>query len=616
MSRTTRKKIRRKRRLYGVVCIVFLLAAAGVGLYRFPPSLQDIGRFIRLAADKNNVKSADVMSAEPVLRGTVFDRALNELAVSYSLYSLQIRPSEIKDQGRFVERLSPLTGLDEESLAASLKEPVNVLQIMDNLSHDQAAAIRKENIAGVYLKSVEERFYPEHQTAASLIGYTGENIGLAGVEAQYEMILQQGEFRSVTVPEIDFQEEKVMGRSTLDVVLTLDLKMQEEVENTLLSYLNKKNASRGFAVLMNTKTGAILAWAASPSLDPNYFWQATKTAEKSLFEETMEHDLFDPILIRAAAVRKNGEQGDSLLPLTVAAPRFGLQENEIKQYGAVVGLYEKNQFNQIPVPISESSEQQKSMVKASANGLGALQLAVTAASLVNGGWKVTPYVLDSVYDHSHEAYFDRSKEFFTAGRRRVMSPAMGILMRRELLHQKEKKEKEHFVYTNSVSKMIPEGYTSRYVIQDMLLGFIPVKSPKFILLIASQQDYLNPQPKRDAKKKLELEKLGSTLLPKMVALDEKTMERSKPNGRDHSNYNRFLISRRVDYRNSNESEINKDTTMPQVTGLSLRKGLQRLNGHKLKVRVEGSGRIVTQYPEAGTPLNGTGECILTLASNI
>ena len=272
--------------------------------------------------------------------------------------------------------------------------------------------------------------------------------------------------------------------------------MQKQVEKQLLSYLNKKNASRGLAVLMSVQTGAILAWACLPSFNPNYFWQAAKTVEKSLLEETIVHDLFDPILVRAAAVRKNGEQGDSLLPLTVAAPGFGLQENEIKQYGAVLGLYKKNQYNNLPVSVSESSGQQKSTVRADTNGLDSLQLAVTAASLFNGGWSVTPYVLDSIYDHSHDAYFSRSKEYDTAGRRRVMSPAMGILMRRELLHQKAGKVQDHFVYTNSVAKMITEGDRSRYVIQDMMLGVIPVKSPQLMLLILSQQDYLNPQPER------------------------------------------------------------------------------------------------------------------------
>ena len=64
----------------------------------------------------------------------------------------------------------------------------------------------------------------------------------------------------------------------------------------------------------------------------------------------------------------------------------------------------------------------------------------------------------------------------------------------------------------------------------------------------------------------------------MLALDGRNIERTEPDGPDHSNYNRFLISRRVDYRDLKESELESDATMPQLTGLSLRKGLQRLNG--------------------------------------
>jgi len=615
MSRTARKKIRRKRRVYGVVFIVFLLAAAGVGLYRFPPSLQGISSIFRLAAGKNSENSADVMSAEPVLRGTVFDRDLNELAVSYMLYSLHIRPSEVKDQQNFVKTLSQLAGLDEGSLLARLKESRNLIQVMDNLDQDQATAIRKANIAGVYLKPVKERFYPQHETAAALIGYTGENIGLAGVEGIYEMLLQHGEFRSETVPEIDFQGEQVLGRSTMDIVLTLDLEMQKKVETQLRHYLKKNMASRGIAVLMNPKTGAVLALAGSPTFNPNYFWQASGTAEKSLFDESIATELFDAILIRAAAVRKNGEQGDPLPPLTVAAPGFGLQENEIRKYGAVIGLYKNIQCG-LPVCVFEGTEQQKRRVRADAMGINTIQLAVTAASLVNGGWRVTPYVLDSVYDHSHDVYFTRSKDFDTAGRRRIMSPPMGIMMRRELLQQKKPGAKNYFVYTDSVSQMVMEGERSRYIIQDMMLGAIPVKSPQLMLLVVSQQDYLYPLPKGDKKDIHSLAEIGNNLLSEMLALDEKKIIRDEPEGRNQSNYKRYLISRRVDFRDLKESGFEPDSTMPQVTGLSLRKGLQRLNGYKFNVRVEGSGKIVMQRPASGAVLNGAGECVLTLKSEI
>jgi cell division protein FtsI (penicillin-binding protein 3) len=321
------------------------------------------------------------------------------------------------------------------------------------------------------------------------------------------------------------------------------------------------------------------------------------------------------MLVRATAVRKNGEQGGSLPPVTIAAPEFGLKENEIKRYGAVVGLYKHIQCG-LPSSVFDSTGQHKRKVRADERGISAIQLAVTAASLINGGWRVTPYVLDSVYDHSHDVYFTRSKDFDTAGRRRIMSPSMGIMIRRELLQQTKPAAKNYLVYTDSVSQVVMEEERSRYIIQDMMLGVIPAKLPQLMLLVVSQQDYLYPLPKGDKKDVHSLVEIGSNLLPEMLALDEKNIIRDEPDGRNQSNYNRFLISRRVDFRDLKESGFEPDSTMPQVTGLSLRKGLQRLNGHKFNVRVEGSGKIVMQRPAPGAPLNGAGECVLTLESEI
>ena len=52
--------------------------------------------------------------------------------------------------------------------------------------------------------------------------------------------------------------------------------------------------------------------------------------------------------------------------------------------------------------------------------------------------------------------------------------------------------------------------------------------------------------------------------------------------------------------------------MPRLRGMSLRKGLQQLNPHAMRIQVSGSGRIIAQYPLPGTPLRGVNECILTL----
>jgi len=313
MVRVTKKRKRSTRRLYGLFFLVFLSAAAGVGLYKLSPSLLDIGRNFRHVADKILEQSADIASAEPVLRGTVFDRNLKELAVSYRLYSLYVRPAEITDAQDVVRILADITGQNQDDLNVRLNEAKSIIIVAEHLEQAQVDMIKNAQLPGLYIKPVEERFYPEHETAASLVGFTGKGIGLSGVEGIFDTLLQDGEFRTETVSGIDFREEQVLGRAKLDVVLTVDLAMQKRIEQQLKEFLDINQVSRGIVLLMDPTSGAIMAWASQPSFNPNYYWRVEDAQRKSLFEENLDSDLLRRLRVRIAAIRKNGDSGDFLL---------------------------------------------------------------------------------------------------------------------------------------------------------------------------------------------------------------------------------------------------------------------------------------------------------------
>ena len=631
MTRVVRKQTHKTRRLYGIILILFLLAAAGAGLYRYPPSLLDIGRIFRLAADKILGESADLASAEPVLRGTIFDRAFRELAVSYPLYSLYIRPGEVTDQEKVVESVAAATAASRANLEGQLKQSHNVIKVADNLTQDQVKDITAKPLAGVYLKPVEERFYPAHEAAAGLIGYTGEGVGLAGVEGAYDMFLQHGEFRSESLPEVDFQGRPVIGRSTVDLLLTVDLALQKETERYLAEYLQEKQADRGLAICLDVKTGAVLAWAGRPSFNPNYFWQLADTTGSGIFQEVLDPALYRDLQVRAAALLKNGELGDPLPPVTVAAVDYGLGDEEISALGKLIGLQEGLAPWQ-PVPEKTAAQEQpgqEEQNKTSPAGVNALQFARAATSLVNGGWYVSPHVLGGVYAHEGGELFPRSAEFDAAARHRVVSPAMGIRWRRDLfgglitkgeknasIGPAELQEKGMIIY--SASSGPGTATAGGYVLQDLLLGIVPAKAPALLLLMVAQRDHLYPLAKSPAAGKDKQNPLAEKILPGLLtaARVQGTEAAKAPAQRDPANFTQFLISRRMDFQDRRGSASALAEKMPEVTGLSLRKGLQKLNPYHLLVNIEGTGRIVRQTPAAGTPLQGVSECTLTLDSKV
>lgn len=613
MARPVRKKSRNKKSVYALTILLVLLAAVGAGLYRLPPSLLDVGIIYRLAANKFSSPSADKTSAEAVLRGAVYDRNMAELAVSYRLYTLYVRPSEMTDTRKVVNTLSGYAGLGESELEIRLQSGGNLVKIADNLEKEQVEEIAELDLTGVFWKPVEERFYPENSLAAELIGYAEKGIGLAGIEGSLDTVLQQGQFQASSIPEIDFRGINVLGKSRLDVILTMDLKVQKAVEKKLHQYLQAKGATRGQAIVMNARTGAVLAWADSPSFNPNYFWQNPDSKYVSTAPEKMDFDLFRDMLARAAAVRQLGESGGSLLPETVASPDYGLQEEEIRKFADVLGFGESYSCR-LPSCIQEENKTGSGNGREESN---TLDFVTAAAGMLNGGWHVEPYVLDSIYDETRETRYTRSTENFATVSRRTMSPSMGIAMRMNFPRDRAAQEQNILVHESSVNKIVRAGTLSRYVLQDMMIGAIPARVPEIVMLMVTWQDTLYPlSPARKTDGHESMLSLGKEILPDILKIAVAEPKGLAPKGFDVANFNRFLISRRIDFQNQRAVPEKRNPVMPLVTGLSLRKGLQRLNAYNITVRVEGSGRIVGQQPEKGKSLNGVEECTLILESRI
>ncbi len=610
MAQVTSKKKRTTRRLYGLAFLIFLSAAAGVGLYRLSPSLLDIGRNFRHAADKILEQSADNKSAEPVLRGTVFDRDLNELAVSYRLYSLYVRPAEITNSGEVVRIVADVTGQDEDHILSRLNEAKSIINVAEHLEQPQVDMIKNARLPGLYIKPVEERFYPEHETAAGLVGFTGKGIGLSGVEGVFDMLLQEGAFRAESVKGIDFSKEMVLGQSKVDIVLTVDLPLQELVERQLSEYLGRSQA-RGVALLMDPGSGAIRAWASHPAFNPNYYWRVPDSQRKSLFEENIEPELLSSLRSRVAAILKNGESADFPVPETVAAHNYGLTADEIEQAGTIMARGNEGKCT-LPSCVPETLDRNA--------GTDPVRWAGFASSLLNGGWRVSPHVLAAVYDHEKEKVFAWSAE--QGGRERILSPALGVMVRHDMVSSFSTTNNSMILVADSVAKTRSrEGY-SEYILQEVVAAAVPARKPELLLFVVIQHDELYPSEWKKNPRYPSIGDFGKELLASLHGREKDREEpiavvaSGMPRGYDQSNYNQFLISSRIDFQERNGRGTGRVPVMPQLVGLSLRKGLQRLNEYNLQVKVQGSGQIVSQVPGPGEPLQGVGECVLTLASEI
>jgi cell division protein FtsI (penicillin-binding protein 3) len=159
----------------------------------------------------------------------------------------------------------------------------------------------------------------------------------------------------------------------------------------------------------------------------------------------------------------------------------------------------------------------------------------------------------------------------------------------------------------------PENDLSRYSMQELFVALTPPKHPRYLLLIAVEQDHLLPDPPVGREEAPRLDSLGRELLATLAGAKEAEVAAEKPPMKSTENLRQFFISKRLKFKVDPGKNDEPVALMPQMRGMSLRKGLQQIEQHKIRVRINGSGRIVAQYPLAGQPLTGIEECIVTLS---
>ena len=230
----------------------------------------------------NQTRSTAVLTE----RGMIYDRNMNVLAVSRSVEHVYLDPQELKQARADLEKLSLFLGERLE------KEPQWILeqakdtrrrykQVASGISTETADEIRgyilEKNISGVHLEPSVRRSYPFGDLASQVIGFTNlSGQGSEGIEAAYDAFLSGPMARVLTTKgsnEMDMPfsyENLVVPRESCNLILTLDTTVQSCLENRLREAIAKYDVQNGaFGLVMNCKTGEILAMATLGGYDPN-----------------------------------------------------------------------------------------------------------------------------------------------------------------------------------------------------------------------------------------------------------------------------------------------------------------------------------------------------------
>ncbi|MCI6677746.1 MAG: PASTA domain-containing protein [Oscillibacter sp.] len=278
-------------------------------------------------------------------RGTIYDTAGNILAISSSAETIILSPLEINNALNDTE--NPVTWT-KDSLAAGLaeilgKDAASIRKRMDNVKsqyeliqlradEEVAAKVRayvEENkISGVHLVADTKRYYPYGSLAAQVIGFVGDdNTGLYGLEVYYEEELEGQSGLVISAKDqaendmLYTYEQYFAAKNGSDLTLTLDTTIQYYLEKGLEAMTDKFSAANGASgIVMNAKTGGIMAMASYPNYDLNDFLTVSDQTLQERIERG-ENTLAEMQLLqwRNKALNDTYEPGSTFKILTLSA---------------------------------------------------------------------------------------------------------------------------------------------------------------------------------------------------------------------------------------------------------------------------------------------------------
>ena len=283
-------------------------------------------------------------------RGVLYDRNLRELAMTVQADSVFAVPSEIDDKKAAVHALAQVVHTSpedswtkEDQIAARVNASRGFAWIARRLSPEVAAKVKALNLKGVYFQKEFQRFYPDNEIAAQVLGYVGvDDNGLGGMEQKFDSRLHGEPGRMYAAMDA---RRHVMGSTEREpepgenLVLTIDENIQFIAEKALDAAMQRTHADNGTVVIQDVHTGQILALAIRPTFNPNDFRHTTP----ALLRDHAVSDVYEPgstfkLVTYASAIDQHIVKPDDMIDCQGGAITFNgrtIHDNQGEHYGVI-----------------------------------------------------------------------------------------------------------------------------------------------------------------------------------------------------------------------------------------------------------------------------------------
>lgn len=600
----------------------------------------------------------------PAKRGDIRDRNNHILAYSVDADTIAADPSDIEDPDNVASlvcgALDACTGPQRQLMADRLRGKGQFAYLARQISPDEARRIKALELPGVLFYKESRRYYPKKELAAHLLGYVGiDNLGLAGLESTFDerirgregkMLLQTDARRHA----MSKREERLPTAGD-GLELTIDEYLQFVADRELRTGVEENAAAGGTAIIMQPRTGEILALANWPTFNPNDFNTSDAVSRRNrAVQDTYEPGSTFKVVTAAAAIEEGVISTTDMVDCSPGSIAFGRRViRDTHRYGLLpfidviakssnVGAIKVGQrigaerlgryinrfgFGQALAPdfrgespgIVWNPARLDASALASVSmgyqvGVTPLQMATAVSVVANGGELIEPRVVRAFLRNG------RREEVPHKVLRRAITPETAAILTEIMEAVVERgtarrlAEIEGYTVagkTGTASKLVNGRYsTADY--NASFVGFVPSRDPALTIVVVIDSPHAKgyygatvsgPVFKRIAEAALRHLGIGPTVnapSPVLVA-------RHRPDPGDMRP--QHVRAPAVAERGADPAP---DGQMPDLRGLSAREALRMLTRTGLTARMSGDGFVVEQWPAAGSVLGRDLGCVLTL----
>lgn len=255
-------------------CLLFLFVVLIVRMVML--QVLDVNGALTFLQNQGDARTVRVEQI-PAHRGMIKDRNGQPMAISTPVVSIWMNPKRLSIDEEQTETLAKYLDMSLHDLKDKLSryKEKQFVYLKRHLSPMEAADIMALNINGIYGQEEYRRYYPSGEVAAHVIGYTNvDGSGQEGIEKSYNELLQgkEGSKQVVkdlfqrTIKNIKQLKDPVAGE---DITLSIDMRLQYLAYRSLKAAVIKNNADAGTAVILDVKTGEVLAMVNQPAYNPN-----------------------------------------------------------------------------------------------------------------------------------------------------------------------------------------------------------------------------------------------------------------------------------------------------------------------------------------------------------